>query len=246
MHSLRSLAFALLLSASTGFSQAVPERPTYTRLNTFGIFSEYSNNSSHILLGVSQNRKLFDIGASYSRRLILNRIVDGQYMVEFTPIVFESDPIWHITTQITLPPPAQTVSFNEFFANSCHPFTNSYSTIYKGITYSSTTTLTCQRQWTFGQGLSPLGFKLNFLPRHPIQPVVTLMGGYIFATRPIPVDDASSFNFTFSLGAGIEFYRSANRSIRAEYRLHHLSNAGIADDPGIDSQIIQVTYAFGR
>jgi hypothetical protein len=248
MHSLRPLVLALLLSASTAFSQAKPETPIYTRLNTFGVFGEYSSNSSHIFLGVSQNRKLLNFGVSYSRRLILNHVIDGQYMIELTPIIFESDPLYTATFTHVSPPPAQTDRTTDTFYAACHPFSETFSSVDQGVTYTNTIAVTCnQRQWTFGQGFSPIGFKLNFLPRHPIQPFLTFLGGYMFATRPIPVSDASSANFTFSVGAGFEFYRSATRSIRAEYRLHHLSNAGIADDnPGIDSQIIQLTYAFGR
>jgi hypothetical protein len=247
MRGLCSFAITLLLSASAAFSQAAPERAIYTRLNTFGIYGEYSNNSSHIFLGISQNRKLVDFGASYGRRLVLNHVIDGQYMMELTPIMFESDPLYTVTIAHLSPPPTQTAISQNSYSPACHPFSESLTDVDQGVTYSNTITLTCnQRQWTYGQGFSPIGFKANFLPHRPIQPVVTLMGGYVFATRSIPVYDASSFNFTFSVGAGFEFYSSATRSIRAEYRLHHLSNAGIANDPGIDSQIIQVTYAFGQ
>lgn len=245
---LRLLALtALLLCASTAFSQAAPERAIYTRRNTFGVFGEYSNNSSHIFLGVSQNRQLLNFGVSYSRRLILNHVIDGQYMIELTPFMFESDPLYTVTYTHTSPPPTQTNSVTDTSYSACHPFSESFSSVDQGVTYAETISVTCnRRQWTFGQGFSPVGFELNFLPHHPIQPILTLMGGYVFASRPIPVSDASSFNFTFSLGTGFEFYRSANRSLRLEYRLHHLSNAGIAEDPGIDSQIVQLTYAFGR
>lgn len=247
MHSSRLAALlALLLCASAAFSQAAPDHPYYSRLNTFGLFGEYSNDSSHILLGLSQNRKLLDVGGTYSRRVLLNRYIDGQYFAELRPIMFESDPVFHETVVRTSPPPATTLSIDLTAPQACHPSSASFGTVYQGVTYSETDTISCRCQWTFGEGFSPLGFKLNLLPRHRIQPVFTALGGYMFATRPIPVADASSANFTFSLGAGFEWYRSATRSIRAEYRLHHLSNAGIADDPGIDSQLIQITYAFGH
>lgn len=245
MHSSR-LALLALLCASVAFSQSSPARPYYSRLNTFGLFGEYSNNSSHIALGLAQNRKLLDFGASYSRRVFLNRYVDGQYMAELRPIMFESDPVFHETVAMTSPPPARTTSIDQTAAQVCRSSSASFSTVYQGVTYSETDTLTCRRQWTFGEGFSPLGFKANLLPRHRVQPVLTVLGGYMFATQPIPVADASSANFTFSVGAGFEWYRSATRSIRAEYRYHHLSNAGIADNPGIDSQLIQITYAFSH
>jgi opacity protein-like surface antigen len=71
-------------------------------------------------------------------------------------------------------------------------------------------------------------------------------GGYMYSTQPIPVNEAGSFNFTFDVGAGFELYRSQNRSIRAEYRYHHISNHGTATyNPGIDSGMFQLTYSFG-
>ena len=69
----------------------------------------------------------------------------------------------------------------------------------------------------------------------------------MYSTQAIPIDYAGSFNFTFDLGAGLEFYRPNSRSVRADYRYHHISNhATAATNPGIDSGIFQVTYAFGR
>jgi hypothetical protein len=248
MHSPRVVALlALLLFAPLALSQSNPDHPYYTRLNTFGIFGEYSNDSSHIILGYAQNRKLLDFGGFYARRVLLNHIVDGQYLAEISPIMFESDPLWRETVTVTPTPPGpQFAPTEQTFAQSCHPFSANYTIISEGVTYSVSDSITCGRQWTFGEGFSPLGFKANFLPRRSIQPILTVLGGYMFATRPIPVSDASSANFTFSVGAGLEFYRSATRSIRAEYRYHHTSNAGTADDPGIDNQLIQITYAFGR
>ena len=249
MHSTRLVVLlTLLLPASTALSQATSDRPYYSRLNTFGLFGEYSNDSSHILLGVAQNRKLLDFGGSYSRRLFLNRIIDAQYMAELRPLMFESDPLTHETITITSPPPTETLTSNATFAQACHPSSQTFTDVIQGITFSNTDTLTCgQRQWTFGEGFSPAGFKLNFLPRRRIQPVFTALAGYMFSTKPIPVSDAGSSNFTFSVGAGLEFYRSATRSIRAEYRVHHISNNYTADaNPGIDSQLIQITYAFGH
>jgi hypothetical protein len=38
----------------------------------------------------------------------------------------------------------------------------------------------------------------------------------------------------------------ANRSMRFEYRIQHLSNADLGTDPGIDSQMIHVGYSWGR
>lgn len=85
------------------------------------------------------------------------------------------------------------------------------------------------------------------MPRHKLQPFFIGHGGYMYSTQPIPISTAGSFNFTFDFGAGFEFYRSKTRSIRAEYRFHHISNHDTASqNPGIDNGLLQVTYSFGR
>ena len=94
--------------------------------------------------------------------------------------------------------------------------------------------------------LSPAGLRWNFLPRHKTQFFASAHGGYMFSTQAIPLNGAGSFNFTFDVGAGLEFYRSRNRSIRLEYRYHHISNNNSADlNPGIDNGLIQAMYCFG-
>jgi hypothetical protein len=169
-------------------------------------------------------------------------------MAELRPVLFESDPLFHQITTITAPPPSRTFTFDTALPEACRPSSSTYSGVSDGVPISQTIAITCnRRQWTFGEAFSPFGFKWNFLPRHRLQPVVTALAGYMFSTRPIPEADAGSANFTFQFGAGLEFYRSATRSIRAEYRLHHISNADSADEnPGIDNQLIQITYAFGH
>jgi opacity protein-like surface antigen len=237
----------LLMFAANAFAQTAPPAAEYSRLNSFGFFGEYSNDSSHIVLGTAENRKLLDFGGTYSRRVLLSRFVDGQYMLEVRPIMLESDPVFHETTVIVSPPPQATLSNNETYAQACKPFSETFTNIFQGVTYSDTETVTCGRRWTFGEGFAPVGFKWNFRPRHRVQPVFTTLLGYMFSTQQIPVDGAGSWNFTIEVGAGFEFYRSAKRSIRAEYRYHHISNDHTADlNPGIDNGLFQVTYAFGR
>lgn len=248
MHRVRSLSLlALLLFALDAVAQTAPQPGYYSRLNSFGLFGEYSNDSSHMILGRAQNRKLLNFGGTYSRRVLLNRFVDGQYMLELRPIILESDPVFHVTIHSTLPPPPFTVSSNDESPLACHPFSGTFTETVQGVPYSDTETITCGRRWTFGEGFAPVGFKWNFGPRHRIQPVVTTLLGYMFSTQPIPVSAAGSWNFTIEVGAGFEFYRSAKKSFRVEYRYHHISNDYTADqNPGIDNGLFQVTYAFGR
>ena len=81
---------------------------------------------------------------------------------------------------------------------------------------------------------------------------VELLLAAIGACTAIDVDILTSrraepTEFTIEVGAGFEFYRSAKKSFRVEYRYHHISNDYTADqNPGIDNGLFQVTYAFGR
>jgi hypothetical protein len=238
----------LLMGAATAWSQAPAESPYYARTNTFSIFSAYSGDSSHILLGKAENRMLLEFGAAYGRKLFLNRIVNWQYNGELLPVALESDPHSHLVFNQTLPTVA-TGSYDSEPEVSCAPVTTPYSwTLANGVTYSGTFTQTCHgRQWTIGEAISPVGFQWNFLPRRKTQPFLIGHGGYMYSTQPIPISTAGSFNFTFDFGAGLELYRSKTRSIRAEYRIHHISNHGTAhDNPGIDNGLFQLTYSFGK
>ena len=216
-------------------------------MNTFGVFGAFSGDSSHILLGGAQNRRLLDIGAVYSRRLRAGSIVNWQYDVELAPVALESDPVVHyVVNQQT---PTAQVYINDYRQpEACVRFQSSYSDMLpNGVTYSGTITVTCTRIWTVGEAFSPVGMAWNFRPRHRLQPLVIGHGGYVYSSQAIPVDGAGAFNFTFDLGVGLEFYRSMGRSIRADYRYHHISNHDTANmNPGIDNGVFQLTYAFGR
>jgi hypothetical protein len=227
-------------------AQTRPETPDYARVNTLGVFGAYSPDSSHILLGVAENRELLEFGLSYNRRLLLNHVVNWQYSGELLPVALESDPMTLETVHSTTPA-VETFTFGgQDPMVSCAPVVQNYSYMNSGTTYSGTEVDTCSgRRWTMGEAISPIGFQWNFLPLHSAQPFFVGHGGYMYSTRQIPIDDAGSFNFTFDLGAGVELYRDKTRSVRVEYRYHHISNHNTAEfNPGIDNGLFQVTYCF--
>jgi opacity protein-like surface antigen len=242
----------LLAGTALAPAQVSPQSPYYARVNSFGFFAAYSGDSSHILMGEAENRKLLDIGASYNRQLAIGRLVNLQYSGEFLPLAMEGDPIGYEVDNQTSPTVATYAGSLDRAVLSCAPVTTPFSFIASTpsgpVTYAGTDTLFCRgRQWTMGEAISPLGLQWNFLPRHKTQAFLTAHAGYMYSTQSIPLDNAGSFNFTFDLGAGFEFYRSRTRSMRAEYRYHHISNNGTASaNPGIDSGLVQVTYSFGR
>jgi len=239
---------ALAMVLGTARAQTVPENPYYSRVNTYGFLAAYSNDSSHMLLGVAENRRLLNFGASYSRRLFHNRIVSWQYNAEILPVALESDPVLHEVTTYVLPAPEPPVTSQYEPVVACHSSSGTYTyTVENGTVYSFNYVDTCSRRWTVGEGISPVGFQWNFLPRRKLQPFLIGHGGYMYSTRPIPEDGAGSFNFTFDFGAGLELYRTRTRSVRVDYRYHHISDHYTSvDNPGIDNGLFTLEYSFGR
>src|SRR6201999_1051503 len=84
LHSL--LLLVIIASPWVVSAQTRPDKPYYSRVNSFGVFAAYANDSSHILLGSVENRKLLNFGASYSRRLAQGHLVNWQYNVELMPV----------------------------------------------------------------------------------------------------------------------------------------------------------------
>jgi hypothetical protein len=238
----------LAILTSVAGAQKEPVRPYYSRSNTFGFLAAYSNDSSHMLLGVSENRKLLNFGATYSRRLFQNRIVNWMYNGEILPVALESDPVLRDVTTYTLPFPTPPIASSYEPITPCHGGSGTATfTAGGGIVYSYNYTDTCSRRWTIGEGISPVGFQWNFLPRRKLQPVILGHGGYMYSTQPIPDGGSGSFNFTFDFGVGLELYRTRTRSVRLDYRYHHISDHyTTTENPGIDNGLFTLTYSFGR
>ena len=207
-----------------------------------------------MLLGISENRKLLEFGAMYSRRLVRTPAGVLQYNFEFLPVALESDPVE--TTVVSYTSPVVTAGkYSAVPTLRCQSGSGSFDQTMNGVTLTYTYNTTCGRQWTVGQAMSPIGLQWNFRPRKRLQPFVAGHGGFMYTTRPIPVAMAGSFNFTFDFGAGLELFRPRPQnqgrlglqSIRLEYRYHHISNDYTAAyNPGIDNGLFQLTWAFGR
>ncbi len=229
-------------------AQTAPVSPYYSRVNTFGFLAAYSNDSSHMLLGLSENRRLLNFGAIYSRRLYENHVVNWQYNAEVLPVALESDPVEHTTITLVSPPQNQPIApITGVPISACIANAGTYTVTFEGVVYDYAYKTTCSRRWTVGEGMSPVGFQWNFLPRRKLQPIVLGHGGYMYSTQPIPVANAGSFNFTFDFGVGFELYQSRTRSVRVDYRYHHISDHYTSElNPGIDNGLFSVTYSFGR
>jgi opacity protein-like surface antigen len=238
-----------LFLLSSGNAQ-VGDSQQFGRKNTFGVFFDYSNDSSHIVLGSSEGRKFTELGFQYEHRLRSGPHLVWKYTAEFRPLIAESDLTSTETFVITSPPPGQTTVSDPVAVVACMPSLTSYSFTVPDdplLTYSGTLQITCGRRWTYVEGLSPLGTRFNFLPRRRWQPTATILTGFLLSAKKIPIETGGSFNFMFQLGAGVEYFRTPTQSIRLEYQLQHFSNAYTADaNPGVDNGLFKVTYTFGR
>ncbi|WP_035348966.1 acyloxyacyl hydrolase [Edaphobacter aggregans] len=238
---LRLLAL-FLLGISAELSHAQESHP-YSFRQSFSAFSEYSNTSSHIFLGVAQNRRLVALGMTYSRRLLHSRYADWNYAPELLPLVFIQDPV----DNYTIVSSSSTGTFSAPTAAACRPsrivFPSDPANHFSGVVIDRT----CGARWTYAGGLSPLGQRINLAPRHRLQPFVAFNAGFLVSPGDVPVNDSSRFNFTFEFGAGIELFHDRHHSWSAEYKLHHLSNAWTGkQNPGVDNQVIRLSYTLGR
>jgi len=248
MKPLAVASLVVFLFFGSAANAQIGDSRTISRRNTIGIYVEYSNDSSHMVLGVAENRKLVALGGSYALRLWRSHVGDLRYIVEARPVLMESDPVAHTVGTITpIDPPGPPVTYvSSTVPVACRP--GSFSTIFSGPDpLSAVLTTTCDRRWVFAQGFSPVGFQYGFRPGRRLQPLLTSTAGYVFSTTPIPVANAGSFNFTFDMGVGLEWFRTKSQSIQFEYRYHHISNHFTADaNPGIDNGVFKLTYTFGR
>ena len=100
----------------------------------------------------------------------------------------------------------------------------------------------------YAGGITPLGWKFNFLPQSRFQVFAALGGGLIASTARIPTDvpGGALFNFTADWQIGFErFNASRTRAWTVGYKLEHISDAfRTRVNPGIDLNVIFVGYSF--
>jgi Lipid A 3-O-deacylase (PagL) len=219
------------------------------------LFAEYSNDSSHMLLGIARERKLVTLGGSYSVRFLSSRHVSIAYYAEFRPLILESDPILEKTCfEFQGAPPGLVNTClrwktpSPVLSTSPNPYSIQFVDPNGSVPpFTEVITNTYGRRWNYATGLSPIGYDLKLMPSHRWHPVLTGLVGFLVATRDLPLQKTSNFNFTFEFGAGIEHRIAPGKAWRVEYRYHHISNDYIgAQNPGIDSGVLHVGYIFGR
>lgn len=76
-----------------------------------------------------------------------------------------------------------------------------------------------------------------------IKPYIDFEAGVIFFNDPVPIPDATQFNFTLGLGAGVEIPVNENDFFFLSYRLRHYSNSNLGDrNPAVNGHLFSAGY----
>lgn len=240
------IACSLIWAAATrGQDVARPraansEQERVLRLNTWSAAAEFVPTTQDYFLGQAEDRRFFAIGGEYARLLNRGRAADVFYVAELRPLIVEGDPTFEgFKNQLTgqpmlrIPDP-QRVVYVDHSPSVLLP-QNIVVVPFYG------------RTWTYGASVSPLGLRVNFLPRRRWQPFLETSLGVHLTTRDVPVGGARSFNFTFQFGTGVECCFRETRSWRYEFLFRHISNADSGmTNPGVDAPTVRVVYSFRR
>lgn len=256
---LRRTAPVLLLSAAGclsgwGASAWGQQAGGFGGVESFGITSSYSPDSSHILIGMADQRRTWTAGVEYTHRVGSGQRIgpDGvhrdrvrwDYEGSLLPFYLESDPTITGTLYtidghsfFTAQQPVRVIAVEHGPVGSVPAGQNAFVPLYAFY----------GRKQTYAAALYPLGVRVSALPGWRVQPSFALNLGFVVSDRDIPVDQADTFNFSFSFGPGVQVFTSARYSLRLEYLYRHVSNGHMAyENPGIDQGVFQLTFSRHR
>jgi hypothetical protein len=209
-------------------------------IQSIGITGSFSPDSSHMLIGLSQQRRTWTAGFEYTHLLYAGDAFRFDYEGSVMPFWQESDPVLLGTTFtlngqtfVTQQTPYRVVTVNR------GPV---------GVAEDNGVTVPIYALWgrqdTLGGSLAPLGARLSAFPRSRIQPSLSVDTGFVVATRDIPIDLSDQFNYMFSFGAGVRLYTSQLTSVRLDYVYRHISNAHQGfENPGVDQGVVRLTVS---
>jgi hypothetical protein len=240
------VVFFVLLYFPCAFSGQILAQELAER-QSFGISSTFAPNSSHILIGDAEKRRIWTAGLEYSRRLWGNNSLRLDYEGSISPFFQERDPTLIATYSVlninnsaylsTLPSSGERVIIaNNDPVGYAGGSGGAPIPIYP--IYGSTK--------TYALAISPVGARISGFSSHRFQPTFSTDLGMVFSSRDLPIDDSSSSNFLFSFGPGVEILRGSS-AIRLEYLYRHMSNANSGDNnPGVDSGVFRLTITRSR
>jgi hypothetical protein len=214
-------------------------------VESFGFSSSYSPTSTHILIGEAEHRRVLTLGAECTRLLRQRPGFRIDYEASVMPLYEETDP--------TVIGAAFTLDGTQIVTTSQTPVRVIYVTnapIGIAATGKNTTApiyAVFGREDTYAAAFNPLGARISAFPRWRFRPSFSLDLGFVVSRQDIPIDQSDRFNYLFSFGPGLEFYRDNKTSLRAEYIYRHMSNAGQGDqNPGVDQGVIRLTISRHR
>jgi hypothetical protein len=245
---LRSALITVLVSVfclSRGASAQAQEPDDFGGIQSFGVSTSYSPDSSHMLIGEAEQRRTWTFGFEYTHRLGHSQRVRLDYEGSVVPVYEEFDPavvglLYSVPgTTNTDPenPPIRVTTVNRGpigVINGPHGATSSIYPVFANLN-------------TYGGALSPLGVRATLFQHHSIQPSFALDLGFVVTTRDIPVENSDQFNYMFSFGPGIQIFSTPQASIRIEYIYRHISNASQGNvNPGVDQGTFRFTIIRSR
>jgi hypothetical protein len=230
-------AFALMTCPSLHGQESFHLDATHA----FGFSSTFSADSSHILIGDSEQRRIWTLGVEYNGLLHQTPHLRLDYEGSVMPLYEETDPTVDGTTFQLNGQPVTTIGTP---MRVIYAVRGPVGTVATGKGQSSPLYALTGREDTYAAAFTPLGARISAFPRRRIQPTFALDLGFVVSARDIPIDDSSQFNFLFSFGPGLDFVTSPAASLRIEYLYRHASNAGLGDqNPGIDQGVTRVTLS---
>ena len=94
-----------------------------------------------------------------------------------------------------------------------------------------------------GIGLAPLGVEAVWPGRKRTQIVGGTTFGVATFNRAVPVEEARKLNVTVTVSGGVRRDFGSVGVLTVGYKFHHLSNAGTAWNPGLDTSVWYVGWA---
>jgi hypothetical protein len=239
-----SIVAGLFCVSGLGVSAAGQEPGGFGGVWSYGVSWTYSPDSSHILIGDSEQRRVWTLGGEYSHLLHQGTRFRFDYEATVMPVWEERDPTvtgteffvsgQAVVTQLT---PVRVVDVTNKPVGSILTANGTFAPVYALFGTEN----------TYAAAITPLGARVSAMPRWRVQPTFALDLGFVFGSRSIPVDDAAAFNYMFAMGPGVQFYIGSHTSLRAEYVYRHMSNAGQGDqNPGLDQGVVRVTVSRHR
>jgi opacity protein-like surface antigen len=186
--------------------------------NEYQIWAGAASGDNPGIASITVNEPLTRAGFQYSRVMLASKSLALKYTIDAIPLALTN------TQEVT---------------STCLPAPGSPNT------------LACQstiaRKTVYGGGASPIGMQLNFRRTRRLQPIANGTAGFLYFNRETPSTGASQFNFTFTLGTGVQWFITPSHSITFGYKFHHFSNAFIANlNPAVDSHFFYAGFSFHR